>query len=515
MINLFSKMKNKNNSRTKLVVIISAINILLAVLAMLKDMFMASYMGTTNKSDAFAVAFFITDMIGNNLLANAAAVSSIPVFTELHLNIKKENIYKGLMFINIIFISITSIMALFIYIFRDAIVGLQANGFSIETKLLCENLIVILLPTIMIYPLVYTGVSYLQVKGKFIVSSLVAVLFNFVFLIGIVYCFILKIPIDKGIYVVSITVLASVLAMLTLVYSNIRKERIHLKFDVKNQLNMTTDLFKLFIPYFLILFVSQLVLYYERYLASQFQAGSVAALNYAYRISQFPIWVFVAAIGTVVFPLMAKHNNKGNIEELNNTFKKAIWWIVILTIPVIVILYILKTPIVTVLFLRGAFDNNSLRITVDILSSYIFAILGQSIIAICMRLFLVRGEMKIPLIIYIFSTVINVVLDYYLTIRIGIKGIGYGAAVSSMINATIMIYMTKLNLFKYLYKNLAKLLELILANLFIVAICLLGNNFWSIFVINYNLLIKFTFVSIVVLVSAVLYIVNLKIFKLV
>ncbi|HEY8804693.1 MAG TPA: hypothetical protein VIM42_06215, partial [Clostridium sp.] len=86
----------KNFNYSKLVVIIVAINIILAVLALLKDMFMASYFGTTVNADAFTLSFFITDMLGNNLIANAVAVSCIPLFTKIYADNDEYKLYDNL-----------------------------------------------------------------------------------------------------------------------------------------------------------------------------------------------------------------------------------------------------------------------------------------------------------------------------------------------------------------------------------------------------------------------------------
>lgn len=513
-IDFIFKMKMTKDKKFNLVFIIALINILLAVLALIKDMFMASYMGTTDKSDAFALAFFITDMFGNNLIASAAAVSSIPIFTKIYLN-NRRNFYKSFITINIIFLILTSICVLCIFIFRDMIVSMLANGFSFETRILSSKLLVILLPTVIFYPIVTTGISYMQVEGKFIVSSLAAVLFNFVFFIGVAYCSILKISIDRGVYLVSFSVLFSVFAMFILVYFNITKQKIKFKTNIKSEMMANANLFMLFIPYLFILATSQFVLYYERYLASKFESGSVAALNYAFRLTQFPIWVFVAAIGTVVFPLMSKFSSSGDLKELDKVFKKALWWVLILTVPTMIMLYILRVPIITILFLRDSFDHNSLKITVEIFSGYIFAILGQSITAISMKLFLSREEMKLPFVVFIFSTIINIALDYYIVSSVGIGGLGYGAAISAVFNAIMMLYITKSDIIFYLGKNWIRLFKFILANLPVVLICFNGNILWNLSIIDNNFFSRFLFVGILTSLSVVSYVVSLKFLKLV
>ncbi len=500
-----SKLKNVDCSN--LVVIIGGINILLALLAVLKDMVMASYFGTTTNADAFTLSFFITDMLGNNLIANAAAVSSIPLFTKIYMDKNEKSLYENLLYVNVLFLSLTATSVLTIFLLRNVIIS---NG---DTKVLCIRLLMILLPTILLYPVVTTGISYLQVRGKFIISSLASVVFNFIFLIGISYCLFFKIPVSKGIFVVTFSVLSAVVAMVALIYLKIIKDK--KRYIVETQINRVKDvtIFKLFMPYAIILLLSQLVLYYERYLASYFQGGSVAALNYAYRLSQFPIWVFVAAITTVLFPIMAKHNSEGDFKSLNEVFKKALLWVFMLTMPVAFIFYILREPILSILFLRGAFDDSSLKITSEILAGYSFAIISQSISALCLKVYLAREEVKIPLIIFIFSSIINVILDGFLVNQIGIDAVGYGAAVSSIINAIIMLLMIKLDIRHGFHESMIKFSKCLIANSMLVLLCVFSSEMWTTSIAKMNVLAQLTYMGAVVLLGGALYVLSLKFLK--
>jgi murein biosynthesis integral membrane protein MurJ len=353
----------------------------------------------------------------------------------------------------------------------------------------------------------------MQVKGKFVISSLVPVLFNFLFFVGILYCIVFKVEIYKGVYIISFSVLLSVIAMLLLVYISIIKDKTISNFREKEKSKIDLSLFKLFIPYFIILLVSQLVLYYERYLASIYLSGSVAALNYAYRLSQFPIWVFVAAIGTVLFPMMSKHISKGDVNAANRDFIKALWWIGLLTLPIMIFLFEFRVPIVSILFLRGSFDTSSLKITVDLLSGYTFAILGQSIIALSMKLYLARETMKSPLIIFVVTSSINLILDYFFVKYFGISGLGYAAALSSMINATLMVFMLKLNIKTNLVKVILKSSKLIVANIILAIVFVYGNHIRKNMFLNINMLSEILFLSIIIMVGFTLYLSVLKILK--
>ena len=503
----------KNFNYSKLVVIIVVINIVLAIIALLKDMVMASYFGTTVSADAFTLSFFITDMLGNNLIASGVAVSCIPLFTKIYEDHDEYKLYDSLFSLNLSYFILTTTTFLMLILFRTQIIGKLAGGFTPQTIELCAQLLTIMLPIIIIYPIVTSGISYLQVKGKFIISSLSSILYNFIFLLGISYCIFFKIPVSSGLFLVSYFVVAGVLAMAVFLYFKIIKEKKSGRRKDKKYYIKRFEPYKLFMPYFIILLLSQLVLYYERYLASFFNGGSVAALNYAYRLSQFPIWVFVSAIATVLFPMMAKHNRQGDFKSLNEVFKNALLWVFILTMPVTCMLYILRTPIISILFLRGAFDIVSLKITSEILAGYSLAIIGQSITALCLKLYLAREKVMIPLLIFIISSIINITLDFFLVGRIGIKGVGYGAAISSIINATMMLWLIKLEIKDCFYKVTLKFFKCIISNFILVIICVFGEQIWNLSIIKMSLIARLAYIVAIALISFSLYAISLKTLK--
>lgn len=497
---------------SKLVAIVAVINIIQAVVALLKDMTMASYFGTNAKADAFTLAFFLTDTLGNNLIASTLAVICIPFFTKAYTKNDESELYDDLKLVNISFSILTIILAFGLFVFKNQIIG-NFSGFTRDTKTLCIQLLIILLPTIMLYPVVNAGVSYLQVKGEFIISSLPSVLFNFVFLLGISYCLTRKISVNNGIYIVSCSVLAAALAMVVFVYWKIIKDKIKDRRVHKQGLTGITKVYKLFIPYFAVLLLSQIILYYERYLASLFHGGSVAALNYAYRLSQFPIWVFVSAIGTVLFPKMAKHNSEGDIKALNLVFENAILWVFILTMPVMFMLYILRVPIISILFLRGAFNSISLKFTAEILAGYSFAIIGQSISALCIKLYLAKDNIRTPLIIYIVSTIFNIILDTVLVSKIGIKGVGYGAAISSIINAAFMIYGIKPDVKDRYHNIILRLMKCCISNFILICVCFLGNEIWNFALFKMNIFLQLISIGFICILSISFYGLSIKLFK--
>lgn len=443
---LFEILKKRDNSLSGTVRTVAVLNLLLAVIALLKDIFMAGYMGTTGEADALLLAYSTTDILGNNLFAAAIGTSCIPVFSSLYIDRNKNEFEEGIKVISAFVFAASLLLFFLLLLFKDEIMGALGIGFHGQTLSICIELFIIMLPTLLMYPAAAVGTSAMQVSGRFTIPAAAPLVFNAVYLLPLLSGYILKVPVGTGVYYTGVSITAGVLIMVLMIWYPLYKRKTKLidfshimrvfrplKFDV----NILRKVLGIFAPYILILLLTQGVLYIERYIASGLGEGSIASLNYAYRISQFPVWVFTAAVGTVVYPLIARYIGQGNYEKTRGVIDRALRTVLLVTVPVSLFLLIMRVPVISVLFMRGAFDFSSLRSTSDILFGYCLAIGGQSAAAISLKVLLSSGGMKKAIWAYGVSFVINVCIDLYLTPAVGIAGLGYGAAAGGILNGLL------------------------------------------------------------------------------
>ncbi len=509
---ILNSIKTKRGHYIKTISTVAIINIILAVLALVKDIAFANYLGTSVLADAFILAYFLTDMLGNNLFAQVVGISTIPTFSKLFVKREKEGLYGGMNNVNIITITISFFIILAIFLFKEPIINILGSGFSNETKILTANLLNILLPTILMYPLVTAGISSLQIVGKFNTGAATTIIINLSLLLGIVISMILNIGTYSGVYMITASILIGVILMVVYVYAFLPHFRINLA-SIKNSMNYrseTRNILKLLLPVGLILSLSQVVLYIERYLASFFGDGSVAALNYAYRLSQFPIWVFVGAIGAVTFPLLAITKEKEDMTEVKSIIEKALGFILLVTVPMVIILNIIREPIITLLFKRGAFDDNSLRMTSIILMGYAISILGQSISVIFLKVCLTLGDVSSLIKAYLISVAVNIAADFYLVSIMGLSGIGVGAAIGGTLNALLILFFIKKK-FDFDYKNMViKFLKIICANIPVLILTIGFNMIWIKMLANVSFIYQFICMGFSMLIIAIIYYYSLK-----
>jgi putative peptidoglycan lipid II flippase len=238
------------------------------------------------------------------------------------------------------------------------------------------------------------------------------------------------------------------------------------------------QLWSAFLPYLVIILIGQIVYFMERKWASGMETGTVAGLNYAFRLSQLPIWVFVAAVYSVVLPSMSQDVALQRKARLTLTITRAFKSILIVTLPTTLFLYDLRVPIVSLLFQRGAFDEHSVRMTADMVGGYALSIAGLSISAVCLRYFLAAGKMILPIGITLMSTGMNLAADYVLKDSFGAAGLGYGAAIGASVNAALFLLCVCGELDISLRERFRGLFPIITANVILLLYLLLIAEAW-------------------------------------
>jgi putative peptidoglycan lipid II flippase len=99
------------------------------------------------------------------------------------------------------------------------------------------------------------------------------------------------------------------------------------------------------------------------WLASFLPEGRVAALYFADRLVQFPLGLAGAALATAALPRLSRDAAAGRWEDFLANGRFALRLAVFVTLPAAAGLAVLREPIVSLLFARGAFDVSAVRET--------------------------------------------------------------------------------------------------------------------------------------------------------
>lgn len=425
-----------------LVHILILFNLLLAFVAFIKDIVLATYFGTSDVADAINLAFFLPDTLGNNLIGAAIAVSSIPILTKLSLDEDPSLYQDTIQKLGAILFICTVLLVIVLLVLIEPLIQLfhlDTHGFSPAVY----HYFLIMSPIICCAPLWLMGSSVLQASRKFIVPAITPILFNLVLLVAIVWSQWSGLPQAGGGEVFAFaSTFGTVLCILFTWFFILKQQKMSWSlrtFSLRSDFTEVRKILLTFTSYALILLFSQAGLFAERVFASSLGTGTIAALTYAFRLSQFPLWVFIAAINTFILPTISFHLEKNDLRSLKRDLVKSLLLVVGSSGFISLLFVFFSEQLVSLLFLRGSFTQDSVQLTSTILKAYGLSIIGQSLYVFCTRYYVAQSKMKVPLFVGLIGSCINIGLLFIFVPWLGAEGIGYAVAISSSFSGGLLL----------------------------------------------------------------------------
>ena len=117
--------------------------------------------------------------------------------------------------------------------------------------------------------------------------------------------------------------------------------------------------------------------------ASFLTAGSISYLYYAERLVQFPLGIFGGAIGTSVLPRLTRESALEEWSAFRQQLAGAVELVFFLTLPAAAGLWVIRVPLVHLLFQRGEFTEISTLMTAEALGYYslgLWAVAGSRVL---------------------------------------------------------------------------------------------------------------------------------------
>ncbi len=434
------------------------LNLLLAGVVLAKDLLLAAYLGVSWQSDAFFLAFFLPDAIGSNILAAALATALVPTLVAMR---STNALWRVVIRRYALPTCLGSILlAGLVFWLRTPLLALIADKQSASAGSLAGELLGVILPIMVLYPLTAVASAVLQAQQRFLLSALGPVIQNGVLLAVLALLCRTATSLDSGIYLVAAALsLAALCALLVVGWGAARQLAVHASShpaDLDKPYRPSQQL----LPWLLIAVSTQLMLLGERFWAGRLGQGVISALNYAYRLAQFPLWTFVSALAMVTLPALSLHA-AGDRAKMSELAQESLLLALLLTIPTGLTLAVLSRPIVTVLMQHGNFGPASVLYTSQILTGYALSLAPAAIVMLGQRLFLAKGQLLVPACSCLFASGITFLIDGWLVAVLGPRGLGCGAALGAAFSALLTLYLLKrvgLGLGNYLRSQAASLL---------------------------------------------------------
>ena len=177
----------------------------------------------------------------------------------------------------------------------------------------------------------------------------------------------------------------------------------------------------------------------DKSIASQLVEGSISALSYSCVLYLFIENVINNSIVVAIFPDLTERVHNSTKEEIADMAKKTTAFAEYLLFPIVIICAFCATDITKIVYMRGNFNSNSLQLTSEALTGYVFGLPFMALRDIVTRIYYAYSDTKTPVKYNLIAVCSNIVLDYLLSKIWGVMGITVATSFSCALAAFLLL----------------------------------------------------------------------------
>lgn len=416
----------------------SSMTLLSRILGYIRDATIAHAFGAGGLTDAFFVAFRLPNLLRRLFAEGAFSQAFVPILAEYkaregHDATRTLVDHTATALCAALFI--TTLLGVW---FAPQVIWISAPGFSAEpTKFaIAVRLLQVTFPYILFISLVSLAAGVLNTYQQFWVPAFTPVLLNLSF----IACALLLAPwLDTPIMALAWGAFLGGALQLLFQLPFLKRIRMlpRLRWDPSDP--GLRRILRLMGPAVVGVSVGQVSLLISTMFASYLPSGSVSWLFYADRLMEFPTGLLGAALGTILLPSLVKHHTDGDHERYSSLLDWGLRVTLLLTLPAAVGLAFCAVPLVSTLFLRGAFHASDLWQVREALLAYSLGLTGLIAVKILAPAYYARQDMKTPVRIAIFTLLSCQVMNSLFIGPLAHAGLALATGLGACLNAGLLL----------------------------------------------------------------------------
>ncbi len=469
-------MNNKQNQAVKTVSIMFLLTFSAKILGQLREILAANAYGTGDIANAYQAASQIPLLFFEISLGAAISSTFIPVFNEIMQRNGREKAFRFSS--NFVWI-VSAIAALFSFVgilFSEQIIGIVAPGLNEAAKGMAVNILQIMLPIMIFTAASYSFAGILQSLEEYntpaamsLVSNLL-VIFYFVFLNRYF-----------GVYGLALFVVLGWVLQLVILLPALKKKNYRLSLVFRPGDTGILKTAKLAVPVLVSVWVQPINSMININLASYLNDGqAVSALSYANKLYVIISGVFTLVLTNYIFPQMSRLHTDNDKEGFASMLKSSLRIVALIVTPIMVLFVTLSTPIIRLIYQRGAFDQLSTRLTATALLFYSLGMLGLGLVEVLNKSFYAMQKSKVPMRVSVIGISLNILLSILLSRMMGLGGIALASSVAMTAMAAMLLFQMRKEIASLFDRAfLGNLWKILLSGVIMAGMVMLASTFLS------------------------------------
>jgi len=408
------------------------------ILGFLRDAVIAHFFGAGMAADAFFVAFRIPNLWRRLVGEGALTVSFIPVYTE-YLAHRSEEESRELTHVAFTLAGvILFVLTLLGVVFSPLLIRIIAPGWVVEAPekfQLTVSINRMIFPYLFFMGLFALSMGILNSRRHFAAPAIAPVFLNISMILSVVFFYS---SFQRPVMALALGVLVGGIIQFLFQIPFLLKKGIGFRFHFNFRHPAMKRIGLLMIPGVIGTAVYQFNVFIDTIFASFLPGGSVSYLYFADRLLEFPLGLFAVAVGMASLPSLSTLASGGKLEELKETISFAVRLVSFISIPAMVGLIALKTPIIHVLFQRGVFDDSATLKTASALLCYSVGLWAIAGVRTLVPAFYALQDTWTPLRIGLICLGANVVLNSILIFPLKHAGLALATSLSSILNLILL-----------------------------------------------------------------------------
>jgi putative peptidoglycan lipid II flippase len=417
--------------------VVSGATLASRVLGFVRDLVIARSFGAGVGTDAFFVAFRVPNLLRRVVAEGALSAAFIPVFTEYATTRPRAETRAMLRAVTGLMTLLLGALAVLGVLAAPWIIRVMAPGFFANPAVgeLAVRLTRLMFPYIFIVGLSAVAMGILNAHRHFLLPALSPVALN----VGMIAGALLLAPqLPEPLTGLALGVLLGGIGQLLLQAPAIGARGLLAPPALALRHPAVRRVLALMAPVVVGQSASHIGTVVNTIIASFLAGGSVSYLYYADRLVEFPLGVFGVAIATAVLPTLSEQAARRDRRALRETLSFALRLTAFVSLPAAVGLFVLREPIVRVLYERGRFGPAETAGTAAAVAMYALGVAGLTATKVAVQAFFALGDTRTTVKVSIGAMALNCTIAAALAGPLGHAGLALATSASATVNALVL-----------------------------------------------------------------------------